>query len=87
MLGFACTLQGHAGTVPMAMRYDPVPAVGEAAVEIERRCGGVPERIGREDVPPSDQVHHLVCTIGSVVLWPGASNVIAGSANFSIDIR
>ena len=29
----------------------------------------------------------LVCTTGAVSLWPGASNVIAGAANFSVDIR
>ena len=29
----------------------------------------------------------LVCTTGAVSLWPGASNVIAGAANFSVDVR
>ncbi len=29
----------------------------------------------------------LVCTVGSVTVWPGASNVIAGAANFTVDIR
>lgn len=29
----------------------------------------------------------LVCTVGSVSVWPGSNNVIAGSANFTVDIR
>lgn len=66
----------------MELRYDPVPAVGEAAVTMERRCGGTKWEAGFSPSPS-----HLVCTIGSVTVWPGASNVIAGSANFSVDIR
>ena len=29
----------------------------------------------------------LVCTVGEVRVWPGASNVIAGNTQLSIDIR
>lgn len=29
----------------------------------------------------------LVCTVGELQVWPGASNVIPGSAQLSIDIR
>lgn len=29
----------------------------------------------------------LVCTVGSISVWPGADNVIPGSANFSVDTR
>ncbi len=29
----------------------------------------------------------LVCTVGALAVWPGASNVIAGGANFTVDIR
>ena len=36
---------------------------------------------------PDVEDDSLVCTTGTVTLWPGASNVIAGAANFSIDIR
>lgn len=28
-----------------------------------------------------------MCTVGAVTVWPGASNVIAGAANFTVDIR
>ncbi len=30
---------------------------------------------------------NLVCTVGSAAIWPGASNVIPGSANFTVDVR
>lgn len=29
----------------------------------------------------------LVCTVGELRVWPGASNVIPGSVQFSVDIR
>lgn len=29
----------------------------------------------------------LVCTVGAISVWPGASNVIPGSTNFTVDIR
>jgi allantoate deiminase len=29
----------------------------------------------------------LVCTVGQTSVWPGASNVIAGAVNFTVDIR
>lgn len=29
----------------------------------------------------------LVCTVGQISVWPGASNVIPGSASFTIDLR
>lgn len=28
-----------------------------------------------------------MCTVGSLAVWPGASNVIPGSANFTVDVR
>jgi hypothetical protein len=28
-----------------------------------------------------------VCTVGQVSVWPGASNVIAGAVNLTVDIR
>jgi metal-dependent amidase/aminoacylase/carboxypeptidase family protein len=35
-------------------------------------------------VSPEDA---LVCTVGALAVWPGASNVIPGSANFTVDVR
>ncbi|BDA45622.1 probable allantoate deiminase [Coccomyxa sp. Obi] len=76
--------QGHAGTVPMKLRQDAAAAAAEAIVWIERHCGGG----GSEDSPAAIvKDESLVCTTGSMALWPGASNVIAGAANFSVDIR
>ena len=29
----------------------------------------------------------LVCTVGEIRVWPGASNVISSNTNFTVDIR
>lgn len=77
-------LQGHAGTVPMNMRKDPMAAAAEIIHWIEKRCGG--GRFARvvEGVQAED---NLMCTTGNINLWPNAFNVIPGSANFTLDIR
>ncbi|KAG2443601.1 hypothetical protein HXX76_001952 [Chlamydomonas incerta] len=73
--------QGHAGTVPMRGRRDSLAAAAELVTALEALCnteeaaGGVPEE------------ENLVCTVGEVKVWPGASNVIAGNTGFSVDIR
>ncbi|CAK0782730.1 hypothetical protein CVIRNUC_005925 [Coccomyxa viridis] len=89
--------QGHAGTVPMKGRQDAMTAVAEAVLWIERMCGGgayldahsAPTAgVDAEAEAVEDRTDDsLVCTTGSVSLWPGASNVIAGAANFSVDVR
>lgn len=68
----------------MKLRQDAAAAAAEAIVWIERHCGG-----GGSEESPAAAVKDdsLVCTTGSMALWPGASNVIAGAANFSVDIR
>jgi allantoate deiminase len=65
-------MAGHAGTVPMALRHDPVCAAAEIILAAER--------IARETAG-------LVITTGIVAATPGAINVIAGSARLSLDIR
>jgi hypothetical protein len=35
----------------------------------------------------SADANSLVCTVGQVSVWPGASNVIAGAVNFTVDVR
>ena len=63
---------GHAGTVPMHLRRDPVPAAAEIALAAEnlaRHTSG------------------LLATVGTIEVIPGASNVIPGQARFSIDVR
>ncbi|KAK3280352.1 hypothetical protein CYMTET_11808 [Cymbomonas tetramitiformis] len=75
--------QGHAGTVPMLGRRDSVAAAAEMIVMIERRCGGGNHTLSQH-IDPEEM---LVCTVGEVRVWPGASNVISGNTNITIDIR
>lgn len=63
---------GHAGTTPMELRRDPLPAAAEVVLAAER--------LAREE--PS-----LVATVGKLKPRPGASNVIAGSVELSLDVR
>ena len=65
-------LAGHAGTVPMNLRHDAAAATAEALLFIEQRCQGVESLVG---------------TVGQLSVPNGATNVIPGSAEFSIDIR
>ncbi len=81
----------------MKVRQDAMTAVAEAVVWIEKKCGGGaypdvhnPPTAGINAEAEAVEDHSddsLVCTTGSVSLWPGASNVIAGAANFSVDVR
>ena len=90
--------QGHAGTVPMPMRHDTLAAAAEIVTSLERRCQGVPAAgLARDSslTPPASTVdgvavveeEGLVCTVGRLSVWPGASNVIAGRVNLTVDIR
>ena len=63
---------GHAGATPMNLRRDALTAAAEMALAIERRAQAEP---------------HLVATIGRLEVWPGATNVIPGHVQFSIDLR
>ena len=63
---------GHAGTVAMHLRRDPLPAAAEivlAAEDLARQTSG------------------LLATVGTIEVAPGASNVIPGQARFSLDVR
>ena len=62
----------HAGTTPMHLRHDPVAAVAEWILAVEREARAT---LG------------LVATVGKVETFPGASNVIAGEALASLDVR
>ena len=68
---------GHAGTVPMDQRRDTIAASAEMIYSIEKQCKEYP--LSKENM--------LVCTVGEFNVFPGASNVIPGFSNFSIDIR
>ena len=63
---------GHAGAVPMSLRHDGLAAAAEMILAIEARANS------EED---------LVATVGEIDARPGAVNVIAGRARFSVDIR
>lgn len=63
---------GHAGTVPMKRRNDALCAAAEFVLEVENVCKVEP---------------WAVATVGEVSVLPGASNVIPGEANLSLDLR
>jgi allantoate deiminase len=62
----------HAGTTPMNLRRDALAGAAAWILEVER--------IGRS-------VPGLVATVGNLRALPGASNVIAGEAHASLDVR
>jgi allantoate deiminase len=63
---------GHAGTTPMRLRSDALAGAAEFIVAVER--------LARSHAP-------LVATVGRISAHPGSSNVIAGSAELSLDVR
>ena len=62
----------HAGTTPMDLRCDAVAGAAEWITAVER--------VARS-------VSGLVATVGSVAVKPGATNVIAGEVQLSLDVR
>jgi allantoate deiminase len=66
-------MAGHAGTVPMAMRRDALAGAAECISAIEGLC--------RADEGG------LVGTVGVIHAAPGATNVIPGEVQFTMDIR
>ncbi|KAH7654550.1 Amidase carbamoylase-type protein [Dioscorea alata] len=82
--------QGHAGTVPMFMRQDPMAASAELISLLESLCKH-PENFLTYDEKcggfPKESLTGLVCTVGEISSWPSASNVIPGQVNFTIDLR
>ena len=63
---------GHAGTVTMALRRDPLPAAARLILEAEAMARGT---------------EGLLATVGMVDVVPGASNVIPGRVELSFDVR
>jgi hydantoinase/carbamoylase family amidase len=63
---------GHAGTVPMAMRYDALTAAAEMILAVEA--------VARERAD-------VVATVGRLSMKPGAPNSIPGTVAFSVDLR
>jgi allantoate deiminase len=66
-------MAGHAGTVPMAMRRDALAGAAECISKIEELC--------------QTDGGGLVGTVGYIDAMPGATNVIPGRVNFTLDIR
>ncbi|XVE48445.1 hypothetical protein DITRI_Ditri01bG0002800 [Diplodiscus trichospermus] len=83
--------QGHAGTVPMSLRRDPMAAAAELIVLLESLCkhpldffsdGTNSNEFTMESLSTS-----LVCTVGEISTWPSASNVIPRQVTFTVDLR
>ncbi|MBB5738031.1 allantoate deiminase [Xanthomonas arboricola] len=64
---------GHAGTTTMALRRDALSAAAEALLAIERIA-----RAGSDD---------LVATVGRLQVAPGATNVVPGRVDCTLDVR
>jgi allantoate deiminase len=62
----------HAGTTPMHLRRDAIAAAAEWILAVEQTAKGLPD---------------LVATVGKIKGKPGATNVIAGEAQATLDIR
>jgi allantoate deiminase len=62
----------HAGTTPMHLRHDAIAAAAEWILAVERSAQKEPG---------------LVATVGRIEATPGATNVIAGQARVSLDLR
>lgn len=65
----------HAGGTPMNIRRDAFAAACEMSLALEQLVRSNPNS------------EYCVGTVGSVMLEPGASNVIPGKAQFTVDIR
>ncbi|MGX1790513.1 allantoate amidohydrolase [Bosea sp. NPDC055332] len=63
---------GHAGTVPMTLRKDALTAAAEMALALEEIAGAHAQAVG---------------TVGVFRPDPGATNVVPGAAEFTIDYR
>ncbi|OAY26476.1 allantoate deiminase 2 isoform X2 [Manihot esculenta] len=83
--------QGHAGTVPMALRKDPMAAAAELIILLERLCKNPKDFLSYDgqcnDSTIESLSSSLVCTVGEISTWPSASNVIPGQVTFTVDIR
>ncbi len=63
---------GHAGTVPMSLRKDALTASAEMALALEEIASGHAQAVG---------------TVGVFRPDPGATNVVPGAVDFTIDFR
>jgi allantoate deiminase len=63
---------GHAGTVPMKLRQDALAAAAEMVLSMEDIAHAHPDAVG---------------TVGVIAADPGATNVVPGRADFTLDFR
>ena len=63
---------GHAGTVPMMLRKDALTAASECILVAEREA---------------KSARNVVATVGQLTVRPGATNVIPGNVQFTLDVR
>ncbi|GAB4815756.1 hypothetical protein N2152v2_002802 [Parachlorella kessleri] len=59
--------QGHAGTVPMTLRKDPMVVAARVIAKLEDIC---------HEILANDTSSNLVCTAGAIYVYPNAGNVI-----------
>ncbi|XVF46068.1 hypothetical protein PTKIN_Ptkin02bG0258200 [Pterospermum kingtungense] len=83
--------QGHAGTVPMSLRRDPMAAAAELIVLLESLCKHPRDFLSDcgncNEFTIESLSSSLVCTVGEISTWPSASNVIPGKVTFTVDLR
>jgi allantoate deiminase len=63
---------GHAGTVPMALRHDPLVVAARIVERVDTIARSAPG---------------VVATVGELIVEPGAANVIPGRVTLTIDVR
>ncbi len=66
----------HAGTTPMPLRRDALAAAAEMVLAVEQRCAD-----------PRHASRALVGTVGTIGVPQGATNVVPGRCEFSLDVR
>ncbi|CAN8325361.1 unnamed protein product [Cochlearia groenlandica] len=83
--------QGHAGTVPMSLRQDPMAGAAELIVLLESVCKRPKDYLSCDGQCNEETIESLtsslVCTVGEISTWPSASNVIPGQVTFTVDLR
>ena len=67
----------HAGTTPMTDRQDALTAASEFIVALESTAQNI----------ATNESESAVATVGSLSVAPGATNVVPGSVELSVDIR
>lgn len=67
-------IQEHAGATPMYLRKDALSAAAQMILQLE-------------GFAQSAENKSTVATVGKVEVFPGATNVIPGEVNFTIDMR